>query len=101
MCQVITVEVQDERGEREAGPVFWQRPPLPNPDNARFPCLRFVDPYGNTVFNQVQIPVFLDDLRLLLKSHLTEEQVSEIRSIEALIGPYIANPHFYVVLIGD
>ncbi len=29
-------------------------------------CLRFIDPYGNTVFNQQQIPVFMDELQWLL-----------------------------------
>ena len=25
-------------------------------------CLRFIDPYGDTMFNQLQIPVFLNEL---------------------------------------
>src|SRR6476661_1549348 len=28
-------------------------------------CLRFVDPYGNTVFNRSQIPVFISELESL------------------------------------
>ncbi len=36
-------------------------------------CLRFIDPYGDTVFNQWQIPVFIDELQWLLQSITTEE----------------------------
>jgi hypothetical protein len=101
MCQAITLQVQDESGQPEAGPVIWRRPPLPGCVDDRFPCLRFVDPYGDTVWNQLQIPVFLDDLRRLLELPLTQEQIFDIHAIEALVEPYVDNPHFYVKLIGD
>jgi hypothetical protein len=28
-------------------------------------CLRFIDPYGDTIFNQNQLPVLLEELRKL------------------------------------
>ncbi len=29
---------------------------------ARSCCLRFIDPYGDTIFNQLQIPVLIEEL---------------------------------------
>ena len=84
MAQVITVQIQTEQGTLEAGPILWERPPLPGVDDTRFACLRFVDPYGDTVFNQLQIPVVLQDLRLLATTPLGKDQLSQIRGIEAL-----------------
>ena len=101
MAQVITVQIQTEQGTLEAGPILWERPPLPGVDDTRFACLRFVDPYGDTVFNQLQIPVVLQDLRLLATTPLGKDQLSQIRGIEARIEAYVQNPHFYLRFIGD
>jgi hypothetical protein len=38
-------------------------------------CLRFVDPYGHTVFNQWQIPVFINELQAL-RSIITAERLA-------------------------
>jgi hypothetical protein len=101
MSQVITVQIQSELGEVVAGPIFWECPPLPGVNDGRFPCLRFVDPYGDTIFNQLQIPIVLQDLRLLAATALEQDQVSQIRNVEELIEPYAQNAHFYLKLIGD
>ena len=100
-CQSISAVVQDEDGQVLAGPVFWNSPSLPGAHDTRFPCLRFVDPYGDTTFNQVQLPVLLADLRLLLESSLTNEEVADIRGMQGMIEPYVNNPHSYVKFIGD
>jgi hypothetical protein len=54
----ISIHWEDERGKRLAelpDMDFFVEQFLP-PEGAReFPCLRFVDPYGDTVFNQAQI----------------------------------------------
>ncbi len=31
-------------------------------------CLRFIDPYGDTTFNQLQIPILIDELRAAVKN---------------------------------
>lgn len=38
-------------------------------------CLRFIDPYGDTVFNQQQISVFINELQWLLQS-VTSEKIT-------------------------
>ncbi len=41
-------------------------------------CLRFIDPYGDTVFNQQQIPVFISELQAL-QQLVTSEQLDGLR----------------------
>ncbi len=41
-------------------------------------CLRFIDPYGNTVFNQQQIPVFISELQDLLQ-FVTPDSVASLQ----------------------
>jgi hypothetical protein len=36
-------------------------------DLTRTTCLRFIDPYGDTMFNQLQIPILIDELQSILK----------------------------------
>lgn len=40
-------------------------------------CLRFIDPYGNTVFNQSQIPILIAELESLRPS-ITEEDIEAL-----------------------
>ena len=35
---------------------------LPPPNDLSWTCLRFIDPYGSTIFNQIQIPVVVREL---------------------------------------
>jgi hypothetical protein len=39
-------------------------------------CLRFIDPYGDTVFNQGQIPVFIDELEKL-RGQITPKSLAD------------------------
>jgi len=40
-------------------------------------CLRFVDPYGDTLFNQLQIPVLIRELEAA-RDLITDERVAEL-----------------------
>jgi len=40
-------------------------------------CLGFIDPYGDTVFNQLQIPVLIRELEAV-RELVTDERVSEL-----------------------
>jgi hypothetical protein len=61
----INIRVQDERGGviRELlDPKSLVPMLLPEQDGHGSACLRFIDRYGDTYFNQIQIPVLLDEL---------------------------------------
>ena len=47
-------------------------------------CLRFLDPYGDTYFNQYQIPVLLDEL-IKVRSTITDDQFEYYRDKRHLV----------------
>jgi hypothetical protein len=62
--------------------------------------LRFIDPYGDTVINQLQLPVLVAELRELrdssLETDLRENLEEAIRFIEAS-----EEVHAYIRFVGD
>ncbi len=64
-------------------------------------CLRFIDPYGDTVFNQSQLPVLRQELHdyardaadPAIRAHLQEV----IQSIDRAVG----RVHTYIKFVGD
>jgi hypothetical protein len=69
---------------------------LPSYDNEHSICLRFIDPYGDTTFNQLQIPILKKELELaiensnedLVKNH-GEKLLSLIEKSENIVHTYI------------
>lgn len=39
---------------------------LPALEDERSPCLRFIDPYGDTTFNQLQLPFLIKELEAVV-----------------------------------
>ena len=70
----IDVVVETEFGEAEdrvGDPHSYLARALDLPGLEDTVCLRFVDPYGDTVFNRSQIPVFISELESL-RSRVTD-----------------------------
>jgi len=64
-------------------------------------CLRFIDPYGDTVFNRPQmdqLQVELDGLRHFAKN---ADQLELLEQVENLAKRCQQKPHFYVKIYGD
>jgi hypothetical protein len=74
---------------------------LPSDSDNEFVCLRFVDPYGDTIFNRLQLPVLLQELkRCAAKPH--ELPVAEhLSSAVALVEKAQDHVHTYVRFVGD
>ena len=97
----IQLVVENEIGVPATGPVGFPAGLIPPIDDLRYSCLRFVDPYGDTVFNTVQSSFLLEDLGLL-KSELGPPADHElIGRMEALVEVSRSEPHQYVRFIGD
>jgi len=73
---------------------------LDNGDRRLF-MLQFVDPYGDTIFNQLQIPAVLNDLEFLKRCVGAPEWKQIIERLEALCGLCLEKPHSYLKFIGD
>ena len=64
-------------------------------------CLRFVDPWGDTVFNQSQIPVLLEELRSELAQDLEPRLRDHLQQVVALVERAVDQTHTYIKFIGD
>jgi hypothetical protein len=76
-------------------------PDLLDPDlTAGTACLRFVDPYGDTVFNQIQIPVLVAELE-----SLSANQEGSLAESARLLAEFLRQKqdqvHTYIKIIGD
>lgn len=74
---------------------------LPDYGNDAFHCLRFVDPYGDTVFNQLQIPMLLDELHSLSERSLTPPVHEHLVALTRLVQKAAGEVHTYIRFDGD
>ncbi len=74
---------------------------LPPHDDKSFYCLRFVDPYGDTVFNQLQMELLLAELRRIRETIQNQEQRAFLDQIEALANRCKVGKHLYLKFYGD
>ena len=97
----IDVEWKDERGRRLAR---YEGPPLTQSLVSRAPltsvCLRFIDPYGNTIFNQQQLPVLLEEVRSLAAS-TRDGQGDVLLALARFLEQARDKVHTYVHFLGD
>jgi hypothetical protein len=64
-----------------------------------FPLLQFVDPYGNAVFNHLQMPQLLEELQLLRSRCPDQELQSLLEKIRDLAEQ--CTHHLYLRFVGD
>ena len=76
----IDVRLEDENGN-EISVVFdttlLVEKLLPPFEDEGSYCLRFIDPYGDTVFNSLQMPIFIKELEQAIKA-ASENDVKSI-----------------------
>lgn len=98
----IGVQVEDEHGVR-AGEAWWhvRSTAALVGEHARTCCLRFIDPYGNAVFNQAQIPVLLEELRALRNRESDTELAAVLGEVSEFIEHAADQVHTYVRFVGD
>jgi len=82
----------DERGELAA--ILAARS-----DDA--PLLRFVDPCGDTVFNQLQIPTLITDLKTLLDTISNQRHKEIVSQVIQFIDRARNQVHTYVRFVGE
>jgi hypothetical protein len=64
-------------------------------------CLAFIDPYGDTTFNQGQLPVLVAEFRAL-KARISDDELrSRIDQLVLLIQLALDRPHEYIQFVGD
>lgn len=94
----INVEIRYEGCETDVvlDGVYLTAAHLPEYDDARFPYLRFIDPYGDTVFGSYQMVAVIPELEALL----TERPSPEIEAVLAA-ARQCAGRGRYLWFLGD
>jgi hypothetical protein len=73
---------------------------LPMGDD-RFPILRYVDPYSNTIFNGAQMYPLIDEIDQLIKDAADKEDKRILASVRELAVQCRDHPQTYLRFIGD
>lgn len=101
---IATIRLEDEEGgvvEEAAGDPHVLDPLLPDVSDLSYQCVRFIDPYGETVFNRLQMEQFLaewDRLRALATTLDQKRVFQEVRRLAEKCGD---EPHLYLRFSGD
>jgi hypothetical protein len=98
---MIAAVLIDEHGNMLSEQVCVPTELVSRLDDSRFSCLRFVDPYGDTVFNCLQMAGLLGDLRILKGQPESGGREGTIRRIEELAEVCQNESHQYIKFIGD
>ena len=99
----IDLQWEDEEGTRVAGLPDSDglvKRILPDHTDATFPWLRFVDLYGDTIFNQLQVPQLITELEVLLRQR---HEASVHRHLVAMLvfARQSHGNHMYLRFYGD
>lgn len=74
---------------------------LPDREDGSSPCLRFVDPFGDTVFNQIQIPLVVKELETRMRASSKPEVKSHCEAILKVVTATVGEDHTYVRFSGE
>ena len=100
----INIHWEDERGEQLSqllDPGHLVRRFLPPFDATDFPCLRFVDPAGDTVFNQAQITQIISELERLSAGRHDPEVRRHLQVALEFVRRAAGKVHTYIKFYGD
>jgi hypothetical protein len=73
---------------------------LPDREDGSSPCLRFVDPFGDTLFNQIQIPLVVKELETRMRASKLEV-LSHCEAILKVVSATVGEEHTYVRFSGE
>lgn len=100
----LDVVLQDERGCRvdsvddDTGEFAAL---LPAPGDASYVCIRFINPYGDTVFNTLQAPVLRDEIERIRVRASGGGIVLFLDKVLELVKRCEGSAHLYVRFCGD
>lgn len=64
-------------------------------------CLRFIDAWGDTIFNQSQIPILLKELRDSEMRQNDNEIKMHLGKVIDLVCKAVDETHTYIMFVGD
>jgi len=96
----LTVRLQDERAKPESDGDTGVDFRLPTGDPS-FRLLCCIDPYGETIFNRLQMETFLAEWEAIKTEAITEEDKQAWNNIKQLAERCRDEVHLYLRFIGD
>jgi hypothetical protein len=72
-----------------------------NADVEHTKCLQFIDEWGDTTFNQYQMPVLIQELESILPSCGDEKIRTKLETLIAFVRKADGETHTYIKFIGD
>lgn len=100
----IDVVLEDERGkalDRAGDAANLLHRLLPHPKDSSFQMLRFIDLYGDTVFNHLQMDAFIQEWDRIAQNAQTEEERSFLSRVRDLATKVQQQVHTYLKFYGD
>ena len=100
----LTVVLENERGEpleQVEDPTNILHRLLPTPEDTRYRCLGAIDWYGNTVFNYLQAPQFLEEWRRIANQVSGSAESTVMKPIEKMAERVANERHLYLKFYGD
>ena len=64
-------------------------------------CLRFIDEYGDTTFNQYQIPILIKELESIRQHSKNEQARESLELLIAFVRKAEGQVHTYIKFVGD
>jgi hypothetical protein len=101
---IIGIAITDESGieiSRVVGNTHLLDAVLFDLDGEQFCCLASIDPYGDTVFNRLQIPRLAKEWAALEASIVDRESKEVSNQVQVLIERARQTPHQYLKFFGD
>ena len=96
----ITVRLQDERGKPEGDHDIGIDFHIPTGD-VSFRLLSYIDPYGDTIFNRLQMKTFLAEWEAIKAEAITEQEMEAWKKTKVLAKKCRDEVHLYLRFIGD
>ncbi len=101
----ITVVLQDERDINISKTVLDPEEviihSLPDFTDITYSCIRFIDPYGDTIFNTLQARIIIKEWDKIKHSFSERNAETLWTDIHKLIVRCSEEPHTYLKFIGD
>lgn len=98
---LIRAIVTDENGRTIGREFDFSSAILSGVDREKFPILSYVDPYGDTIFNQLQVSQLCIELSLLKKMMENDHDQLIVEQLELLCKKSLVEPHLYLKFLGD
>ena len=70
-------------------------------DAGGFQWIQWIDPYGDTVLNALQIPDFLEEWSRLFEYATSEAERQALQSVREIAAYCLEEPHRYLRFYGD